>query len=501
MPDDREDSMTVRKYRERLLADPYRPAYHFCVPDSDGRPGDPNGCFFAQGRHHLMYLYLRERKEYCWGHVSSTDLVHWRHHPDALCAGGKDDGCFSGGAFVDDDGTAYLTFWIYNRNKTDLGSDAGIAIASSQPPYDMWTRQSSVAIPSTAWGIREKNGVPLGCADPSNIWKSDGKYYMLTGNLCVLNQFGRTADSPRHLRGDWTELFVSEDLERWIYQGRFYQRAEDNRWTDETEDNMCPAIYPLPVLARGGQTSGEYIQLFISHNKGCQYYIGGLKQERFVPRLHGRMSWTDNAFFAPEAYLDGKGRLIMFAWLKDNLPDDFETYGWSGVQSLPRVLWRGGDGTLRLCAAPETDALAYDCRVLHGRQIHGETILPEADTQAGRIRLRMSGENMGVYIGSKDACVSVYYNHGESVLVMDASSGGLLGKRFIEQAPLALEDGEPLELTVYLDHAVVECFANQRQAISRRVYFPADSEAAVSVIGKGMLHWGEVSKMAPCMPY
>ena len=52
-----EDSITARKYREWLLSDLYRPGYHFTVPDGDGRPGDPNGAFFADGRYHLMYLY------------------------------------------------------------------------------------------------------------------------------------------------------------------------------------------------------------------------------------------------------------------------------------------------------------------------------------------------------------------------------------------------------------------------------------------------------------
>ena len=33
----------TREFRERLLADPYRPAYHFCVPEDIGIPGDPNG--------------------------------------------------------------------------------------------------------------------------------------------------------------------------------------------------------------------------------------------------------------------------------------------------------------------------------------------------------------------------------------------------------------------------------------------------------------------------
>ena len=94
----------TREFRERLLADPYRPAYHFCFPEDDGRPGDPNGAFFHNGRYHLMFLYNSAGNGFAWGHVSSTDMLHWRYHPDAIGPGNGDEGCFSGGAFIDDDG-------------------------------------------------------------------------------------------------------------------------------------------------------------------------------------------------------------------------------------------------------------------------------------------------------------------------------------------------------------------------------------------------------------
>ena len=74
----------AREFREHLLADPYRPAYHFCIPEGNGRPGDPNGAFFHNGRYHLMYLYNRTGTGFCWGHISSSDLLNWRHHPDAI---------------------------------------------------------------------------------------------------------------------------------------------------------------------------------------------------------------------------------------------------------------------------------------------------------------------------------------------------------------------------------------------------------------------------------
>jgi len=55
-------------------------------------PGDPNGAFYHNERYHLMYLYKRNGSGFCWGHISSKDLVHWRHHPDALGPGGGDEG-------------------------------------------------------------------------------------------------------------------------------------------------------------------------------------------------------------------------------------------------------------------------------------------------------------------------------------------------------------------------------------------------------------------------
>ena len=215
---------SARVLRERFLADPYRPAYHFCVPEDMGMPGDPNGAFFYNGRYHLMYLYHRTGSGFCWGHISSQDLVHWRHHPDAIGPGNGDEGCFSGGAFVDDDGSAYLSYWM-------LWGAKGIGLArSSDSMFDRWTKfDSNPVIRSTEWGITEikdTNGaaVVYGSADPSNIWKKDGHYYMLTGNLLVLNKFGRGADAPAEQQGDRLYLFTSDDLKSWKYLNVFYER-------------------------------------------------------------------------------------------------------------------------------------------------------------------------------------------------------------------------------------------------------------------------------------
>ena len=356
----------TRKYRERLLNDPYRPTYHFAIPDDLGQPGDPNGAFYVDGVYHLMYLYRNTNTGgNHWGHISSIDLIHWRHHPDPLTTFEYDKGCFSGGAFVDDDKTAYLTFWKFPG--ADKAKDnGGIGIAYSKPPYDVWERIKPLPIPSTdIWGITDIdiNGetVHVGSADPSNIWKMNGRYYMQTGNLHVLNFFGRKDDSPEKYKGDFTDLFRSDDLKKWEYVGRFYENQQKgiNDWPDETEDDMCPSFLPLYDSEENGKPTKKHLQLFISHNKGCQYYIGTLDSERFIPEKHGRMSWKDNSYFAPEALIDGKNRQIVWVWLRDNLTNDFQRFGWSGVYGIPRNIWYE-DSELKMTPVSELDALQYD---------------------------------------------------------------------------------------------------------------------------------------------
>ena len=145
-------------------------------------------------------------------------------------------------------------------------------------------------------------------------------------------------DAPLEEQGDRLYLFESDDLKSWKYLHVFYER--NPQWTDRSEDNMCPSFLPLPSRPDGGPSSGKHLLLFISHNKGCQYYVGDYRDDRFFPLSHGRMSWVDNAYFAPEALVDRQGRQIMWAWIMDN-PAGENQRGWSGVYGLPRTLWFG----------------------------------------------------------------------------------------------------------------------------------------------------------------
>ena len=499
----------ARLLRESFLADPYRPAYHFCVPEDMGRPGDPNGAFYHNGRYHLMYLYNRIESGFCWGHISSADLLHWRHHPDAIGPGHGDEGCFSGGAFVDDDSTAYLSYWM-------LWDAKGIGLAkSSDVDFNVWTKSdANPVIESTEWGVTETTDgagktIFLGSADPSNIWKKDGKYYMLTGNLIVLNKIGRAPNAPLSEQGDRLYLFTSGNLKDWKYLHVFYDRKPE--WTDRSEDNMCPSFLPLPSSPDGGPASGKHLLLFIAHNRGCQYYVGDYRNDHFYPDNHGRMSWVDPTYFAPEALVDGKGRQIMWAWLTDNHPGEKEK-GWSGVYGLPRSLWLGDDGTLRMAPVKELEVLRSHEKVWNNVTLADGETKPLAGVAGDSCELAMEFE-----IGTAHVCgvkvrasgegqeeTLLYYDSVKKELVFDSTRSGKEGRKKVESAPFELEPGEPLKLRVFVDKSVVELYANDRQAIARRIYPTYPDSFGVSIFATGgaaKVRQVKAWEMMPSNPY
>lgn len=507
------DVTIVRRYRDKLLADPYRPGYHFAIPDDNAISGDPNGAFYADGRYHLMYLYHNSATNaHHWGHISSIDLVHWRHHPDALTAQDGDNGCYSGGAFVDKDRTAYLTFWKFPAKD---GSDkGGICIARSRPPYDEWKRMEPLAVESSDnWGVTDisVNGktVHLASADPSNIWKMGSFYYMQSGNKPVLDAHGRDEGAEDRYCGDWTDLYRSKDLRSWEYVHRFYTNPHtDESWPDKTEDDMCPTFLPLYDAKSGGKLTEKWLQSFISHNKGAQYYVGTLQDEVFTPEVHGRMSWVDKSYFAPEALVDDKGRQIIWAWLLGLHETEFANYGWAGVFSFPRSLW-WEHGRLHMAPVEELDLLQYNHKTIPAAVCYNDLFIPVRNGRSFRMKAVIDpgkAQFTGFRVCANsdgDEYTDVYYDCKSGKLVMDTTHSGTMGWNALEEAPFTLEADEKLQLDIFVDKSIVEVYANERQAICRRI-FPTDPQDAVGVhmIGGGSkLEQLDIWEMSPANMY
>ncbi len=80
----------------------------------------------------------------------------------------------------------------------------------------------------------------------------------------------------------------------------------------------------------------------------------------------------------------------------------------------------------------------------------------------------------------------VFYDAVEKKLKVDtrrSSLGG--GPKKVEAAPFELKPGETLTLRVFVDRSVIEVFANDRQAVARRIYPSRADSVGVSLFSRG----------------
>ncbi len=429
----------VRRFRNRLLADKDRPAYHFVIPEDYAMPFDPNGAIFWKGRYHLFYIY-QERGAHSYGHVSSVDLIHWRHHPPAFVpkAAEPDKGMFSGNCFVDRDGRATM---LYH------GVDAGNCIATSTDELlESWTKlPSNPIVPNPPPGALFRSWDPHG-------WKEGNTYYAIFG-------------------GERAAVFKAQNLNQWTYVGDLLHHSVPG--VDLREDISCPDLFTI---------GGKRVLVCISHRLGARYYVGEWKDEQFHPEVHERMSWSDNLYFAPESLEDPKGRRIMWAWVFDQRSGPArKASGWSGEMALPRELTLGPDNRLRMRPVEELKRLRYDKRTFGPFDLatDSEKIVDglTGDTLELEVEIEPRGAaKFGLHVrrspdGSEKMSVYVDKEH----------------KRFgiNQEAGPFQSDAKAVTIRVFLDRSIVEAFAEDRQAVVRRCYPSRTDSLGISVFSVG----------------
>jgi beta-fructofuranosidase len=223
--------------------------------------------------------------------------------------------------------------------------------------------------------------------------------------------------------------------------------------------------------------------------------VGDWKNEQFYPEFHEQMSWVDNAFFAPESLLDDKGRRVMWAWIFDGRSKETSAAsGWSGTMSLPRVLWLGEDNTLRMKVPEEFNVLRYNPKKMENLMIEADSELPLGDIRGNSLELDIEMMPKGAnQFGIKVCCspdgkeqTAVFYDASEKKFKIDTTKSSLgEGPKSVEGGPFELNVDESLNLRVFVDKSVVEVFANDRQAVMRRIYPTRDDSQGVVLFSRG----------------
>ena len=277
----------------------------------------------------------------------------------------------------------------------------------------------------------------------------------------------------------------------------------------------------------------RHLLYYFVHARGPAYTIGKYhpqsrtfeeehsQQFSFAPVLSG-------ALHAPSGLITPDGRLVTIFNITENMGPKRESIseGWKGMMSLPRVLslhknygkppvlaekpfiiesnLRDFFNPLRIEPVAELKSLRGESISIENLTVDSgkEVVLPKVSGRALEIEAEIdfrearevSLDILRSPVGEERTRIRLFREawHGRSqnahTLSIDVSESTLdprVPARMSESGPLWLEDKELLRLRVFIDHSVVEVFANNRQCLTVRTYPSREDSQQVSFRARG----------------
>lgn len=287
-----------------------------------GWMNDPNGLCFFNGKYHAFYQYYPFEPKWGpmhWGHAVSEDLVSWEEMPIALYPDKpyeNDGGCFSGSA-LEKDGKLYLMYTAVSKEHKQTQ-----AIAISEDGITFEKYQGNPIIPFSPLDKENKD-----FRDPK-IFPYGDEYRM----VCGAGVDGLAS----------VLLFRSKDLISWEYIAPIFQ-SKDYGPVPE-----CPDLFPL---------GDKWVLMFsrMDDTRSAQFIVGDFDGESFAPQSFQQPE-VGTDFYAPQTFLDDKGRRIVIGWLFNWNREVPEGSVRAGALSLPRELTLK-DGKIYMSPVAEAKSL------------------------------------------------------------------------------------------------------------------------------------------------
>ncbi|MEM9368576.1 MAG: sulfatase-like hydrolase/transferase [Planctomycetota bacterium] len=334
---------------------PYRDQLH--ASTQRGWNNDPNGMVYHDGKYHLYYQHNPFGIAWGnmhWGHLESTDLVHWDEKPVALFQKTTGDMMFSGGGFVDAGNTARLGENTLFVAFTSTGRGECLAYSHDGG--------------STFMELPENPVVQHKGRDPKIIWyEPEKKWVMAVYDFDPCDETEaippRKGTPPKRTHNN-IAFYVSKNLRQWKRTGAF---------THEDRDAVheCPELFELKIE---GQLNASRWILYGAQNR---YFIGDFDGRTFHmesgphgdPRSPQKVGPPGGrgTMYAAQTFSDTPdGRRIQMGWLRT--APDLTTYPdqiVSQSMSLPHeFILRETDRGLRLLYQPIKELEALRVEVL-----------------------------------------------------------------------------------------------------------------------------------------
>ena len=444
--------------RRQFAHDSHRPVYHFLPPSN--WMNDPNGVIQWQGKYHLFYQYNPNGPlwgDIHWGHAISPDLVHWEDLPLALAPtpGSPDEaGCFSGCAV--DNGLPTL---IYTGTRGERNEIQTQCLATSHDDLLTWQKYDRNPILSA---IPAESGQNSDFRDPF-VWQEADGWYMVLGS--------RIKDV-----GGAVFLFRSANLTEWEYLHPLLVG----------DSHRSGAIWECPNFF---QLDDRWVLIISSHTgvttDRVLYFVGTYENHQFTPTHSGEMVLDYGHLYAPLTMRDDQNRRLLIGWLREARSSvDQQWAGWSGVQSIPRVLHLDERDRLLMQPIP-------DLETIRGQRHHYATNQAPTLAEVTSLALDIAAEfdptpsaTCGlslVTVPGDQERLDIYYDPSSQQLVARQilPEANAADSAHTREVPHELAAGEAFTLRILLDGSVVEIIANERTSLTSRIYPPPDVRLTV----------------------
>ena len=456
--------------------EPHRPQIHFSPQQA--WMNDPNGMVYFNGVYNLFYQYYPDSTVWGpmhWGHATSNDLVHWQHQPIALYPDSLGY-IFSGSAVVDAANTsgfgadgvapvvAIFTSHDPKGEKSGKNNFQNQSLAYSLDAGKTWTKYSGNPVLNNP-GIRDFR-------DPKVQWYEASKKWIMT--LATLDRI---------------TFYSSPDLKTWTKESDFGNGAGAHGGVWE-----CPDLFPLDC---NGQTVWV---LLVSINPGgpnggsaTQYFTGQFDGKMFTP-YQTDTRWID---YGPDDYAgvtwsNTGNRKIFLGWMSNwQYATVVPTQKWRSAMTVPRDLHLQKIGeTYWLCSTPvpEINKLAAPAITAQNIEAHNYDLTANVGKLSGPASLHFSADHI------KNFSITLFNHAGEKLVVgydensnhyfIDRTTSGSINfeKGFAgkHSAP-RLSDNATVDITLIIDNASVEVFADNGLTVMTEIFFPTTPFSNITI--------------------
>ena len=464
--------------KSNKIDEKYRPQIHF-TPDKNW-VNDPNGMVYYKGKYHLFFQHSPNStvwSDISWGHATSNDLVHWERKPIAIYPDSLGL-IFSGSAVVD------------KNNSSGLGKNGITPLVAMYTSHDMLKEKAGVIDvenQSIAYSLDEgetwikynanpvlKNPGVRDFRDPKVFWHEQSKNWV--ASIAAQDQIS---------------FYASSDLKNWKKLSDFGKTigSHDGVWE-------CPDLFPMEYEGKtvwvlivninpGGPNGGSASQYFVGDFNGKEFKCD-YKQTKWIdygPDEYAGVTWSNTG-----------NRKLFIGWMSNwQYANIVPTEKFRNAFTIPRELGlKKINDEYYVTSTPvsELKKMEKQSIVINNLTINGSTDLTSKIGNLevpSKFNLVLSNKNdfSIELVNTLNEKVVVGYSKDKNQFFLDRRNAGKVDfhKNFgrMNYAP-RLSSSDEISLSIYLDLASIEVFADNGLSVLTSVLFPNEKFSKINII-------------------